>query len=108
LGTLVEAARTTAVEAIDQALRDRAYLVRMSAFAAAEKLGDARLLPSLDALAASEADGRLRRDAAEAALRIREDQSKPAEVVRLREELDRLRAETAALRERLDASHVGA
>jgi aminopeptidase N len=108
LGTLVEAARTPAVEAIDQALRDRAYLVRMSAYAAAEKLGDARLLPSLDALAESEDDGRLRRDAAEAALRIREEQSKPAEVVRLREELDRLRTETAALRERLDAYHVGA
>jgi aminopeptidase N len=102
LGTLVEPARTRAVEAVDGALHDRAYLVRAAAYPAVEKLADARLLPSLDALAASEDDGRLRRDAAEAAQRIREAQTKPAELVRLREELDRLRTESQTLRERLD------
>jgi aminopeptidase N len=104
LGTSVDAARTRAVDAVDAALRDRMYLVRMAAFAAAEKLADARLLPSLDALAASEADGRLRRDAVEAAQRVREAQSKPAELAQLREDLDRLRAESQSLRERIDAS----
>ena len=102
LGTLVEPVRTAAVEALERALDDRAYLVRMSAFAAAERLGDARLLPTLDRLATSESDGRLRRDAAEAAIRIREQQSKPAELARLREEMEKLRAESQALRERLD------
>ncbi|HEV3086084.1 MAG TPA: M1 family aminopeptidase [Candidatus Elarobacter sp.] len=102
LGTLVESARTAAVEAVERALDDRAYLVRMSAFAAAERLDDPRLLPTLDRLATGESDGRLRRDAAEAAIRIREQQSKPAELARLREEVDKLRAESQTLRERLD------
>ncbi len=102
LGTLVESVRTAAVEALERALEDRAYLVRMSAFAATERLGDARLLPTLDRLAGSESDGRLRRDAAEAAIRIREQQSKPAELARLRDEVEKLRAESQALRERLD------
>jgi aminopeptidase N len=103
LGTLVHAVRTQAVEGIERALRDPAYLVRVSGYVAAEKLADARLLPSLDRLAVSENDGRLRRDAAEAAVRIRERQEKPAELARLREELDRLRAESLTLRERLDS-----
>jgi len=102
LGTLVDAVRTQAVEAVESALRDRAYLVRVSAYAAVEKLGDARLLPALDRLATSESDGRLRRDAAEAAIRVREEQTKPAELVRLREEVDKLREESRTLRERLE------
>jgi HEAT repeat protein len=104
LGTLVDATRTDVVDAIERTLRDTGYLVRVSAFAAAEKLGDSRLLPALDRLAETEDDGRLRRDAAEAAIRIREAQTKPAALVELREELDRLRAEAQSLRERLDAA----
>ncbi|HYZ16748.1 MAG TPA: M1 family aminopeptidase [Candidatus Acidoferrum sp.] len=103
LASLVESTRREAVDAIDRALRDRAYLVRVAAYAAAERLNDPRLLPTLDLLAVTESDGRLRRDAAEAALRIREGQEKPAELARLREEVDRLRAEALTLRERLDA-----
>jgi aminopeptidase N len=75
----------------------------MSTYAAAERLADARLLAALDRRAATENDGRLRRDAAEAAQRVRDAQRMPAEVVRLREEVDRLRADQQALRERLDA-----
>ncbi len=102
LGTLVESVRTPAVEAVERALRDRAYLVRVAAYAAAERLADKRLLGTLDTLAVTESDGRLRRDAAEAAIRIREAQQKPAELAQLREELDRLRAESQTLRERID------
>lgn len=102
LAASVDAVRARAVDAIDQALHDRSYLVRVAAHAAAEKLADPRLLETLDALASAESDGRLRRDAAEAAIRIRERQSKPAEIARLREDLDRLRTELAALRERVD------
>jgi aminopeptidase N len=103
LGSLVDAVRVAAFEAVERALDDPAYLVRVSAFAAAERLGDARLLPALDRLVAAESDGRLRRDAAEAAMRVREARSKPVELAQLREELDRLRAEMHGLRERLDA-----
>ena len=103
LGGLVDAARVAAVEAVERALDDPEYRVRMSAFVAAERIADARLLPALDRLAAAENDGRLRRDAAEAALRIREGRTKPAELAQLREEVDRLRTETQTLRERLDA-----
>ena len=100
LGSQLDAVRTAAVDAIGDALRDRSYLVRVTAFTAAERLTDRRLLPVLDRLAESEVDARLRRDAAEAAIRVREDQSKPAVLSELREDLDRLRAEVQALRER--------
>jgi aminopeptidase N len=106
LGTLVEPLRTDVVDAIDRALRDPGYLVRIAAFAAAERLADPRLLPALDRIAEGEDDGRLRRDAIEAAIRIREDRSKPALLAELREEVDRLRAESRTLRERLDALGV--
>jgi aminopeptidase N len=102
LGTLVDAVRTEAADAVNRALDDADYLVRVSACTAAERIADARLLPTLDRLAQSERDGRMRRHAAEAAIRIREAQSKPAELSRLRDEMDRLRAEARALRERLD------
>jgi aminopeptidase N len=102
LGTLVDSVRTEAVDAVVRTLYDAGYLVRVSAFAAAERLEDARLLPALDRLAASEDDARLRRDAAEAAMRIRDGLRKPAALAELREEVDRLRAESQALRERLE------
>ncbi len=108
LGTLVDATRTRAVEAVERALTDSSYLVRVSAYTAAEKLGDARLLPVLDRLTVAEDDGRLRRDAAEAAIRVREEQTKPAELKLLREELDRLRAESQTLRQRFDELGAGA
>jgi aminopeptidase N len=102
LGTLVEPVRSDVVDAVERALDDPAFLVRLSAFAAAERLADPRLLSALDRLAQGD-DGRLRRDAAEAAIRIREAQTKPAALADLREEIDRLRAESQTLRERLDA-----
>ena len=103
LGVLVEGVRTRAVAALEQMLSDPAYLVRVGVYAACETLADVRLLPALDRLAVSESDGRLRRDAAEAALRIREAQKTPHEVAALRAELDALRVEARTLRERLDA-----
>jgi len=102
LGSLVESLRTRAVDALEQTFDDGSYLVRVSAYAACEMLADPRLLSSLDRLAVTENDGRLRRDAAEAALRIREAQKVPREVATLREELDALRVEARTLRERLD------
>jgi uncharacterized membrane protein len=54
----------------------------------------------LDRLTTAESDGRLRRDAAEAALRIRIAAKTPPELVRLREEVDRLRDDLNRLRDR--------
>ena len=102
LGTLAESARTAAADAVSRALDDDDYLFRISACSAAERLEDARVLPVLDRIASSERDGRMRRHAAEAAIRVREAEAKPAELARLRDEVDRLRAESQALRERLD------
>jgi aminopeptidase N len=103
LGALAEAVRAPAADAVSRALDDDDYLVRMSACGAAERLADDRVLPVLDRIAGDERDGRMRRHAAEAAIRVREAQTKPAELARLRDEVDRLRAESQALRERLDA-----
>ena len=103
LGALVEMVRTRTVDALEDALRDATYHVRVSAYGACEDLADARLLGSLDRLATTESDGRLRRLAAEAAIRVREAHTVPAEVVRMREELETLRTESQTLRERLDA-----
>ncbi len=77
--------------------------MRIASFAAAEALADARLLPVLDRLAESEDDARLRRDAAEAAMHVRDAQTKPEVLAELREEIDRLREESQTLRERVDA-----
>jgi aminopeptidase N len=108
LGTLVDSVRTETVDLVNRTLDDADYLLRLSACTAAERIADARLLPTLDRLAHGERDGRMRRHAAEAAIRVREAQSKPAELAELREEMDRLRAESRALRERLDGlDHLG-
>jgi aminopeptidase N len=103
LGVLVDAVRTRAAATLEEMLTDPSYIVRVSVYAACETLADPRLLPALDRLAVGESDGRLRRDAAEAALRIREAQKTPHEVAVLRAELDELRVEARMLRERLDA-----
>jgi aminopeptidase N len=100
LGTLVDTVRTAVADALERALDDPSYLVRLSTYAACETLADARLLPVLDRLTTAESDGRLRRDAAEAALRIRIAAKTPPELVRLREEVDRLRDDLNRLRDR--------
>jgi aminopeptidase N len=101
-GTLLEHERTRVVEAIRPSFGASQYFVRLSAYTAAEALGDARLLGELDRASVRETDGRLRRSAAEAAIRVRESQSAPAELARLRTELDELRDDHRKMRERLD------
>ncbi|MGD0967640.1 MAG: M1 family aminopeptidase [Candidatus Aquilonibacter sp.] len=103
LGTLVYAERTRVVDAILQLLDDPMFLVQLAAIAAAESLEDTRALPALDRLAVSGFDGRVRRDAAEAAIRIREAQKVPSQVSALRSDLDTLREEQRALQEKIEA-----
>jgi aminopeptidase N len=102
LSVLVDGVRTAVVDALERALDDRSYFVRLSTYAACEKVADARLLAALDRRAQTELDGRLRRDAAEAAIRVREAAETPPEVVRLQEEVDRLRDDLNRLRDRVE------
>jgi aminopeptidase N len=102
LGALIEGLRTAAVDVLESTFADRSYIVRAGAYAACETLTDPRFLASLDRLAVTEDDGRLRRDAAEAAVRVREAQKVPREVAVLRDEVEELRLESRKLRERLD------
>jgi aminopeptidase N len=103
LGTLVEGVRTAVVEALERTLEDPSILVRHAAYAACQTLADARLLPVLDRQATAEVDGRMRRDATEAAMRVRAASKTPAELVRLREEVDRLRDDLNRLRDRANS-----
>ena len=102
-GQLVESERTRIVDVIGELLDDGMLLVQIAAISAAESLGDERLLPPLDRLSASAFDGRVRRDAVEAAMRIREAQKVPAQVSSLRSDLDSLREEQRKLQEKIEA-----
>ncbi|HZZ65129.1 MAG TPA: M1 family aminopeptidase [Candidatus Baltobacteraceae bacterium] len=102
-GELVESQRTEVVEAIHAALDDPAFLISHSAVLAAEHLSDRRFLPALDRLARAAEDARIRREAFEAEIRIRESQKVPAQVTTLRTDLDALREEQRKIQERLEA-----
>ncbi|HEY8297465.1 MAG TPA: M1 family metallopeptidase [Candidatus Baltobacteraceae bacterium] len=99
---LQDGERARAVEAIAQLLDDPMFLVAISAIAAAEHTGDKRLLGPLDRLAQSAFDGRIRRSATEAAIRVREAQHVPAQVTGLRSDLDTLREEQRKIQEQIE------
>ena len=100
---LLESERAAAIDAIARGLDDTRFAVTRGAILAAERLGDKHFLAALDRLAENAFDGRLRRDASEAAARIRDAQKTPAAVTGLRSDLDTLRAEQRKLQEKLDA-----
>jgi len=101
-GELIYSERSRIVDTILQLLDDPMFLVQLAAIAAAERLEDPRALAALDRLATSGFDGRVRRDAAEAAIRIREAQKVPSQVSALRSDLDTLREEQRTLQEKID------
>jgi aminopeptidase N len=101
IGQLVSHARTRVADLLGELVDDPMFLVQMSAIAAAESFEDARLLPALDRLAASAFDGRVRRDSAEAAIRIRDAQKVPAQVSELRSDLDNLREDHRKLQDQI-------
>jgi aminopeptidase N len=103
IGELVESERTYAVTALDRWLDDELFLVQLAAIAAAESLGDARLLGSLDRLTHAAFDGRVRRDAAEAAVRIREAVKVPGHVSAVRTDIDEIREEQRKIQEKIEA-----
>jgi aminopeptidase N len=102
-GELVEAERTACVEVITRYLDDPMFMVQRSAIHAAEHLADRRFLGTLDRLTHSAFDGRVRRDAVEAAIRIRESLKVPAQVTGLRTDLDALREEHRKIQEKIEA-----
>jgi hypothetical protein len=61
------------------------------------------LLPALDRLAQQAVDGRMRRDATEAAIRIRQAAKIPVQVKGLREDIDELREDQRRLQEKIEA-----
>jgi len=103
IGELVENERTRVVEALEELLDDSMFLVQLAALAAAESLGDSRLLPALDRLGQAAFDGRVRRDAMEAAIRVREAAKVPTQVTAMRSDIDGLREEQRKLQEKIEA-----
>jgi aminopeptidase N len=102
-GELLENERTRVVEELEQRVGDANFHVSLRAIAAAEALGDARLLPALDRLSDQASDGRQRRDAIEAAIRIRKGAKVPAQVTALRDDINELREEQRRLQEKIEA-----
>ena len=100
---LMESERAAAIDTIARALDEASFPVAHGAILAAERLADKHFLDALDRLAENAFDGRLRREAAEAAARIREAQKTPAQVTGLRTDLDALREEHRRLQEKLEA-----
>ncbi|HVA36272.1 MAG TPA: M1 family metallopeptidase [Candidatus Dormibacteraeota bacterium] len=99
---LLERQRTRILDALmPLADDDRQFLVQLACIAALESVGDARALPVLARLQAGD-DPRVKRPAAEAAIKIREASQTPAELVRLREDLDQVKEENRRLRERIE------
>jgi aminopeptidase N len=106
-GEVVGEARTKVADVLNGLLDDPMFLVQLAAIAAAESLEDQRLLGTLDRLSSNAFDGRVRRDAMEAAMRIREGQKVPSQVSAMRSDLDLLREEQRKLQEKIEAlSHT--
>jgi hypothetical protein len=99
---VLESERAVAIDTIARALDDESFAAARGGILAAEHLADKHFLSALDRLAENAFDGRLRREAAEAAARIRESQKTPAQVNGLRTDLDALREEHRKLQEKLE------
>jgi aminopeptidase N len=102
VATLVESERTQGVDVVARHFDDEMFMVALEATAAAEALGDDRLLPELDRIGQQAFDGRLRRHALEAAIRIRKSAGVPAQVTALRDDIDELREQHRRLQEKIE------
>lgn len=103
IGTLVEEQRTRALDALVQYLDDPSFAVAVAAIEAAQALADVRLLAELDRIGQQAFDGRLRRHAMEAAIRIRKGSKVPVQVNTLRNDVDELREQQRKLQEKIEA-----
>lgn len=104
LGKLVKhPEKEQVIERLKDLLEDKNWRARMSAIGAVQTLGDAALVPFLQRKIDLHEDSREVRRAREAVEAIRENTSQSQEILRLREDLDKLVTENRELRDRLES-----
>jgi aminopeptidase N len=89
-------------ERLEACLSDPDFRVRMDAATALVELGDARAIPAIERARAGELDGRAKRRFRNAITQLREKGSGGEQLRKLGEEVERLRSESARLRERVE------
>ncbi|MCA9490052.1 MAG: HEAT repeat domain-containing protein [Myxococcales bacterium] len=102
LATHVDDVKTTAVERLVDMLKEPGFRARIAAIAALGAIGDTRALGALGRMHRSAADGRTRRMAYEASLRIRRSQEDGKAMEDLQLALESLKEENADLRSRIE------
>ena len=104
LGRLAEGTANArrARERLEACLADPDFRVRMDAALALAEIGDMRSIPAIEKACAAELDGRAKRRFRNAVTQLREKGSSGDKLRKLGEEFERLRGETARLRERVE------
>lgn len=102
LAPYFEARKKALADALLPLLDDPDFRVRVATANALKAIGEPSAIEALDRMAARERDGRAVRAARDAALSLRKGPDTAGEIRNLREELEKLRAEHAKLRERLE------
>src|SRR5450432_2348306 len=105
LAELAQATPTTRPvrEFLEDRFSDPDFRVRMEVAGALARMGDRRALPAIERALAGELDGRARGRMRESITELREGSRPPEQLARLQDELERLRGDTARLRERVEA-----
>jgi aminopeptidase N len=89
-------------ERLEACLADPDFRVRMDAALALVEIGDVRAIPAIERARAGELDGRAKRRFKHAVTQLREKGAAGEKVKKLGEEVERLRAESTQLRERME------
>jgi HEAT repeat protein len=90
-------------ERLEACLSDPDFRVRMDAALALAEIGDVRSIPAIERAHAAELDGRAKRRFRNAITQLREKGSSGEKLRKLGEDVERLRGESARMRERLEA-----
>ncbi|MEM3159185.1 MAG: M1 family aminopeptidase [Nitrososphaera sp.] len=101
LGRFVDG-NNTVVDHLKMLLSDKWFRVRINACRAFADAGYAKALPDLTRVAETDLDHRVRRIAEECINLIKEATRKPREIAQLREELDKARARSLEMMQRMD------